>query len=48
MGPGSAESWDISQDHQRAFLRHDKVVGATKANLDASLARLDRLTSPTA
>ena len=42
------ESWDISRDHQRAFLRHDTVVGATKANLDASLARLDQLTSPPA
>jgi Polyketide cyclase / dehydrase and lipid transport len=42
------ESWDISQDHQRFFLRHDKVSGATKDNLEKSLARLDELTAPAA
>ena len=39
------ESWDISRDHQRAFLRHDKVADATRVNLEKSLARLDELTA---
>ena len=42
------ESWDISRDHQRMFLRHGKVTDATRANLEKSLARLDELTSPSA
>lgn len=40
------ESWDISQDHQRLFLRHEKVAAATRDNLEKSLARLDDLTAP--
>jgi hypothetical protein len=40
------ESWDISRDHQRMFLRHAKVTDATRANLEKSLARLDELTAP--
>ena len=39
------EHWDISQDHQRWLLRHAVVVGATRANLEQSLARLDELTA---
>jgi hypothetical protein len=39
------ESWDISEDHQRLFLRHDKVAGATRANMEKSLARLEELTT---
>ena len=42
------ESWDISRDHQRRFLRHDKVAEATRVNLEKSLARLDELTAPAA
>jgi uncharacterized protein YndB with AHSA1/START domain len=42
------ESWDISEDHQRIFLRHDKVAGATRDNITRSLARLDELTTPAA
>jgi len=42
------ESWDISRDHQRIFLRHSKVTDATRANLEKSLARLDELTAPPA
>ncbi len=42
------ESWDISRDHQRIFLRHGKVADATRDNLEKSLARLDDLTAPPA
>ena len=40
------ESWDISRDHQRIFLRHGKVADATRENLEKSLALLDHLTDP--
>ena len=40
------ESWDISHDHQRIFLRHGKVAAATRDNLEKSLTRLDDLTAP--
>jgi uncharacterized protein YndB with AHSA1/START domain len=40
------ESWDISEDHQRIFLRHDKVAGATRDNITRSLARIEELTAP--
>jgi hypothetical protein len=39
------ESWDISKDHQRAFLRNDKVAGSTKSNMDKTLARIVELTT---
>jgi uncharacterized protein YndB with AHSA1/START domain len=42
------ESWDISEDHQRIFLRHDKVASATRDNIVRSLARLEALTAPPA
>jgi uncharacterized protein YndB with AHSA1/START domain len=42
------ESWDISEDHQRIFLRHDKVAGATRENITRSLARIETLTAPSA
>jgi uncharacterized protein YndB with AHSA1/START domain len=42
------ESWDISEDHQRIFLRHDKVTTATRDNITRSLARLEELTGPPA
>ena len=40
------ESWDISEDHQRIFLRHDKVTAATRDNITRSLARIEELTAP--
>ena len=40
------ESWDISRDHQRLFLRHRKVAEATRANIDRTLDRLDELVAP--
>jgi uncharacterized protein YndB with AHSA1/START domain len=40
------ESWDISEDHQRIFLRHDKVTAATRDNITRSLARMEELTAP--
>jgi hypothetical protein len=41
------ESWDISRDHQRLFLRLPKVVAATKANIGRTLDRIDVLVAPT-
>jgi uncharacterized protein YndB with AHSA1/START domain len=40
------ESWDISRDRQRLFLRHRKVVEATRANIDRTLDRIDVLVAP--
>jgi uncharacterized protein YndB with AHSA1/START domain len=40
------ESWDISRDHQRRFLRHGKVVEATRANIERTLDRIDALVAP--
>ncbi len=40
------ESWDISEDHQRVFLRHAKVTAATRDNITRSLARIEELTTP--
>ncbi len=45
-GTRITESWDISEDHQRFFLRHDKVTGATRDNITRSLARIEELTTP--
>ncbi len=39
------ESWDISEDHQRRFLRNDKVAGATRESMDKTLARIEELTA---
>jgi uncharacterized protein YndB with AHSA1/START domain len=39
------ESWDISEDHQRTFLRNDKVAAPTKSNMDKTLARIEELTA---
>jgi uncharacterized protein YndB with AHSA1/START domain len=47
-GTKITESWDISEDHQRYFLRADKVTGATRDNITRSLARIEELTAPTA
>lgn len=40
------ESWDISRDHQRLFLRHRKVVDATRANIARTLDRIAVLVAP--
>ena len=40
------ESWDISQDHQRPFLKMGKVATATKSNMDKTLIRIEELTAP--
>ena len=40
------ESWDISQDHQRPFLKLGKVATATKSNMDKTLIRIEELTAP--
>ena len=40
------ESWDISRDHQRLFLRHHKVVEATRANMGRTLDRIGELVAP--
>jgi hypothetical protein len=45
-GTRVTESWDISEDHQRLFLRHDKVAGATRDNITKSLGRIEELTAP--
>jgi uncharacterized protein YndB with AHSA1/START domain len=42
------ESWDISEDHQRNFLRKSKVAVYTKTNMEKTLARIEELTAATA
>ena len=39
------ESWDISQDHQRSFLKKGKVADYTRANMEKTLARIESLTA---
>jgi uncharacterized protein YndB with AHSA1/START domain len=39
------ESWDISKDHQQAFLRRGKLPEQTRANMDRTLARIEELTT---
>jgi uncharacterized protein YndB with AHSA1/START domain len=39
------ETWDISQDHQRMFLKRGKLPQTTRANMDKTLARIEELTS---
>jgi len=34
------ESWDISQDHQRAFLRRGKLPDQTRANMEKTLEKV--------
>jgi uncharacterized protein YndB with AHSA1/START domain len=45
-GTRVTESWDISEDHQRAFLKMGKVAESTKTSMDKTLGRLEELTSP--
>ncbi len=41
------ESWDISQDHQRVFLKLGKLPEQTRDNMDKTLRRIDEvLTAP--
>jgi len=40
------ESWDISEDHQRSFLKRGKLPVQTKADMDRTLARIEELTAP--
>jgi uncharacterized protein YndB with AHSA1/START domain len=42
------ESWDISRDHQRLFLRLGKLPATTKSNMDKTLARIEELTTGSA
>jgi len=40
------ESWDISRDHQKAFLRRSsKLAEETRSNMDKTLARIEELTA---
>ncbi len=39
------ESWDVSQDHQRSFLKKGKVADYTRANMERTLARIESLTA---
>ncbi len=39
------ESWDISKDHQKAFLRKGKVADYTRTNMDKTLVRIEELTT---
>jgi uncharacterized protein YndB with AHSA1/START domain len=42
------ESWDISRDHQRPFLRKGKLPGYTTSNMEKTLERIEALTAPSA
>jgi hypothetical protein len=42
------ESWDISADHQRRFLKMGKVADYTRSNMQKTLARIEELTTGTA
>jgi uncharacterized protein YndB with AHSA1/START domain len=39
------ESWDISEDHQRPFLRMGKVADFTRSNMEQTLVRIEELTA---
>ncbi len=41
------ESWDISQDHQRRFMKFGGLPEKTKANMARTLERIEELTSRT-
>ena len=42
------ESWDVSKDHQRSFLKRGKVADYTRANMEKTLARIESLTATSA
>ena len=37
------ESWDISQDHQRALLRHGGLADKTATNMAKTLSRIEAI-----
>ena len=37
------ESWDVSQDHQRLFLKLGPLPGRTRDNMEKTLARIEEL-----
>ncbi len=39
------ESWDISQDHQRALLRHGGLPDKTATNMTKTLSRIEAIVS---
>jgi uncharacterized protein YndB with AHSA1/START domain len=39
------ESWDVSEDHQRSFLKMGKLPETTRANMDKTLSRIEELTA---
>jgi uncharacterized protein YndB with AHSA1/START domain len=45
-GTRVTESWDISGDHQRVFLRMGGLAEKTRSNMESSLARIEQLTAP--
>ena len=44
-GTRVTESWDISEDHQRPFLKMGGLPEKTRANMDRTLARIEELTA---
>jgi uncharacterized protein YndB with AHSA1/START domain len=42
------ESWDISEDHQRSFLKMGKLATTTRSNMEKTLARIEELTTQSA
>jgi hypothetical protein len=44
-GTRVCESWDISQDHQRPFLKMGKVAVATRSAMEKTLVRIEELTA---
>lgn len=45
-GTKVTETWDISQDKQRVFLKHGKVVQQTTESMSKTLDRLAQVTEP--
>ncbi len=42
------ESWDVSRDHQRSFLKMGKMAETTRSNMEKTLERIEEVTSPPA
>lgn len=40
------ESWDVSEDHQRPFLKMGKLPEVTRSNMEKTLVRIEELTAP--
>jgi uncharacterized protein YndB with AHSA1/START domain len=45
-GTRVTETWDISGDHQRVFLRLGGLAEKTRSNMQSTLARIEQLTAP--